>query len=316
MSNSIFTDTILDSNNYDYTSAEYWFIPIQYRQSNIIDFSIFYLHNTKSHIACCSSANNIGTLVYDTQSNEFVKIILTDKYNSDSQRNVILTNFYNYTKYRSEFIACTPFDLSDMDKIKAVYEHKLTGAYKIKMATCGENPDSPICNDSICKCIKWLETTDFYTAPASTKYHDCVNNGLLLHICKTYNIMLQLLSLPMYTTLFGSALFVTLVHDWCKIFRYGEYPMWRKDPNGEWCQEIGYKRKAPYVGLGHGVDSAYLAATFFQMSTQEFAAIRWHMGRWHCSSDELDDLQKCNECYPLVLLLQFADQLSITEYAK
>lgn len=43
-------------------------------------------------------------------------------------------------------------------------------------------------------------------------------------------------------------------------------------------------------------------------------AIRWHMGRWNVVDSEVNDLQTANENYPMVHMIQFADQLSIVNY--
>ena len=52
------------------------------------------------------------------------------------------------------------------------------------------------------------------------------------------------------------------------------------------------------------------------LTLPEACAIRWHMSTWRVAGDEKDEIQKANEDFQLVHLIQFADQLSITNYAN
>ena len=172
--------------------------------------------------------------------------------------------------------------------------------------------------------IEWLRTTDFYTAPASTKYHDSCYAGLLTHTLQAYNQLVGLKSVPKFQSVvqdqWWSAVFTILVHDWCKIGRYEQY--WknvRKD-EGEWVQESAYRYKEESIGrLGHGPQSLILAMQlcsnkYMSLSFEEMAAIRWHMDNWDASVYDKEDLHQCNTTIPMVRMVQFADQLAITEY--
>ena len=39
--------------------------------------------------------------------------------------------------------------------------------------------------------LSWLETTDFFTAPASTRYHGACECGLVMHSLNVYDAMMQ-----------------------------------------------------------------------------------------------------------------------------
>ena len=39
------------------------------------------------------------------------------------------------------------------------------------------------------KLLAWLDTTDFYTAPASTKFHCACESGLVMHSLNVYKAM-------------------------------------------------------------------------------------------------------------------------------
>ena len=58
----------------------------------------------------------------------------------------------------------------------------------------------------------------------------------------------------------------------------------------------------------------YLASKCFNLNLECLSAIRWHMGEYNVAQNEMNELHQCNEQFPLVQLLQFADRLSITSY--
>lgn len=198
-------------------------------------------------------------------------------------------------------------DLMDM------YEELLIGAYIMK------NPAEKIYigqSGKYAQMIDWLRTTDFYTAPASTQYHESFIGGLIIHSLKVYNEAMWLRKLPKFKNVpVESAAFVALVHDWCKISTYESYQKnVKNEKTGQWEKQDSFKRNFTGLTLGHGVTSMFLANKYFELTDEEAAAIRWHMGRWNTVEVEVNEMQKCNHQYPLVYLIQFADQLSITEY--
>lgn len=164
--------------------------------------------------------------------------------------------------------------------------------------------------------LDWLKKTDFYEAPASTQYHDSCKGGLVKHSLSVYNKMLDLMKTSIFENVsIISATLAALTHDWCKTNYYEPYMKNVKDEStGQWHQELAYKVNQKGVPLGHGVASLFLVSKFFNLSAEEGLAIRWHMGRWHCSDLEVSELQKANETCPLVYLIQFADQLACVKY--
>lgn len=164
--------------------------------------------------------------------------------------------------------------------------------------------------------LNWIKATDFYSAPASTRYHESFTGGLAVHSLKVYNKMLELLALPTFSSAdVASATIIALTHDWCKINFYESYSKNAKDEaSGTWHQELAWKVNQKGVPLGHGVSSLFLVSKFINLSAEEALALRWHMGRWNCCDIEVDELQKANQTCPLVYLMQFADQLACTNY--
>ena len=169
--------------------------------------------------------------------------------------------------------------------------------------------------------IEWLRTkTDFYTAPASTQYHDSFDGGLVYHSLQVYNQVLDLITIPKFQTVnIASAVFVALTHDWCKVNSYETYYKNVKDDNGNWIQEKAYRTIKNTISAGHGPQSLidvmlFCNTSYSALSEDEMMAIRWHMYTYDVTSYDLRPLNNCNEAIPLVHLLQFADQLAITNY--
>lgn len=167
----------------------------------------------------------------------------------------------------------------------------------------------------------WLNTTDFSDAPASSRYHDSNQHGLLEHTLKVVEKLSELYecySFERYSSTysFASAVLVALVHDWCKIGYYEKYYRNVKNENkGQWEQVESFRIKDFTDScLGHGVSSMFLANKFVNLTTAEAEAIRWHMGEYNVASNEMNELHQANANNPLCYLVQFADRLACTKY--
>ena len=166
--------------------------------------------------------------------------------------------------------------------------------------------------------LDWLATTDFYTAPASGRFHDAYEGGLISHTINVYNQMCEVWKVQKFNDVLPQSFtLVALTHDWCKIGLYESYMRNVKDEKtGQWNQvkSFRWREDGPVFAFGHGVSSMFLVSRFVNLSGEEAAAIRWHMGSYRCVNDEFSELQTCNERYPLVHMIQFADALSIVRY--
>lgn len=200
-----------------------------------------------------------------------------------------------------------------MDELVEQYEEILVGAYILN------RPNEKIevgKTQGYHMMLDWLRSTDFYTSPASTQYHGSYPGGLLIHSLQVYNEALELLKLPQFKDIEpAAAAIATLTHDWCKINSYESYTRnVKNEQTGQWEKVPAYKKNFKGLPLGHGATSMFLASRFFNLSADVALAIRWHMGHWNVADGETNEFQIANENYPLVHLIQFADQLSITEY--
>lgn len=167
--------------------------------------------------------------------------------------------------------------------------------------------------------IGWLEDSQFFTSPASTRYHENFEGGLLLHTLRVVAEIVDIHSLPKFNNRVNlcDAVLVALVHDWCKMGNYEGYMRnVKNEDTGRWEQVRSYRYVSrKQLPLGHGIASAYLANRMFKLSVEEYAAILYHMGLFEHDTDySVNDMTEAANRYPLVRMLQFADQLSITEY--
>lgn len=222
-------------------------------------------------------------------------------------------------KSRPEYLVGKPVAINRLDLENAVtlYESLLVGIVFIRTLKGNKTIDPDIVYSKFVPCLDWIRNTDMYIAPASTQYHESVPGGLLLHTLKVYNKVLELITIPTFknTVNLDGAVLVSLVHDWCKIGLYEVYSRnVKNEETGKWEQVPSYRKKQTGIPLGHGVASMYIAAKFFRLTPEECLAIRWHMGAWRVVNSEMDELQMANETCPIVHLIQFADQLSITKY--
>ena len=156
------------------------------------------------------------------------------------------------------------------------------------------------------KLLAWLETTDFFTAPASTRFHGAYEGGLVEHSLNVYDAFMKL---------FGqeeahgrvSVLICTLLHDVCKSGFYKTELRNRKNEQGQWEKVPVYAIEDQFP-MGHGEKSVWLIERFVRLTAEESVAIRWHMGGF-------DDavrggsyaLTAAFEKYPLALKLHMAD---------
>ena len=159
--------------------------------------------------------------------------------------------------------------------------------------------------DGIEELIRYLqEETDFFTAPASTKYHGAFAGGLLMH---SINVCAELRLDPnskVYPT--ETLIIVALLHDICKANCYRTEKRNVKE-NGGWVEKQVYVFEDE-LPLGHGEKSLYLASKFIKLSDEEAAAIRWHMGAFDNAFRGGDrGLNAAYEKYPLAVLLHMAD---------
>jgi len=143
--------------------------------------------------------------------------------------------------------------------------------------------------EGILNLIEYLENGDFFVAPASTKYHNSFEGGLLKHSLDVYLNLSYLYksysrkypTLPKIEN--DSLKIVGLLHDICKADTYVEGFMWGKNDKNEWIKIPEYKKDA-ILQMGHGAKSIFILQNFIGLSVYEATAIYWHMGAYDISA--------------------------------
>lgn len=132
--------------------------------------------------------------------------------------------------------------------------------------------------------MNWIKGTDFFTAPASTRYHGSYEGGLVVHSLNVYRELMKLCRWYGYQVTEESMAIVSLFHDICKIDCYKVEMRWRKDENNRWEQYATWKFDEDYSFGGHGSKSVYLIQNFMKLNPVEAAAINSHMGAWDATT--------------------------------
>ena len=147
------------------------------------------------------------------------------------------------------------------------------------------------------KLLEWLESTDFFTAPASTKYHGAYEGGLVRHSLEVYY---TLLSMPVLSRNGPeSTAIVALLHDVCKANFYE-----KKNTGSGWAVN-------DRLPMGHGEKSVYLIMKHMELTDEEALAIRWHMGAYDDAfRGGSKALNIAMDRTPLVLALHTADMIA------
>ena len=162
------------------------------------------------------------------------------------------------------------------------------------------------------KLLAWLERSDFFTAPASTRYHGSYEGGLCEHSINVFDRLTELLE-----GLSGvkwpdaeSVAIVSLLHDLCKVDVYKTEFRNRKNETGQWEKYPVYVFDDAFP-MGHGEKSMHIVSSFMKLSGEEAMAIRWHMGFADAAFKGGDrSVGNAFEKYPLAVLLHQADMLA------
>lgn len=127
------------------------------------------------------------------------------------------------------------------------------------------------------KLLEWLETTDFFEAPASTRFHLSRPGGLVEHSVHVFSRLERLCDFEHEAVNPESIAICGLLHDICKVNYYGVEMRNRKNELGQWEKYPFYvvDDQMPY---GHGEKSVYIISGFMKLTREEAMAIRWHMG--------------------------------------
>jgi len=167
----------------------------------------------------------------------------------------------------------------------------------------------------------WMNSTDYWTAPASTRFHGNFKGGLCLHTLMVIKQSLEFAKALLdnfftspdadkYSLTAREIFLAALCHDFCKTGFYGTEYRNTKDITGNWVKQPFYKSRSDNRNLGHGNESVLMMLEILPSMISNrmvIEAVSRHMG-----FSDLSDSEKFNYSNflqnPLVVLLQLADQ--------
>ncbi len=159
------------------------------------------------------------------------------------------------------------------------------------------------------KLLAYLENSDFFTAPASTRYHGAYFGGLLEHSLNVYDCLCDYLARPRVKEQYGlefseeSVAIVALLHDLCKVDFYVESTRNVKE-DGVW-KTVPYYTIDDKLPYGHGEKSVYIASGYMRLTREEAFAIRYHMG--FSGEENVNTVGSAFAKFPLAVALFTAD---------
>ena len=163
------------------------------------------------------------------------------------------------------------------------------------------------------KLLEYLNTSDFFVAPASARYHSSYAGGLCQHSLNVYDCLKAYMERERVQKDCGltgeeytdeSIAIVGLLHDLCKIGCYRAGFRNVKDANGVWQKvpTFNFEDSLPY---GHGEKSVFIISRFMRLTVHESFAIRYHMG---FSGDEDNrTVGQALAMFPLAFAVSVAD---------
>ena len=176
---------------------------------------------------------------------------------------------------------------------KSVKE-KFIEAYKTAITRQGGN-----------ELLEWMLKTDFFTAPASSKFHSAYEGGLCEHSLNVYNALIDRYNDGNPDESYA---IVSLLHDLCKaeFYKLGSRNV-KNETTGAW-EKVPFYSIEDKFPFGHGEKSVFLIERFMRLKVDEAIAIRWHMGGFDdAARGGSFAINNAFEKYPLLVKLHIAD---------
>lgn len=156
--------------------------------------------------------------------------------------------------------------------------------------------------------LKWIESNDFFSAPASVRHHGSYPGGLAEHSVNVFKRLSRLNNeeerrrqCSQYDS--ETIAICGLLHDLCKIDAYRNIPVPK-----EAAEQYEVTRNFP---AGHGEKSVILILQFMKLTKEEILAIRWHMGQYdfYARGGGYDLNNAFHQC-KLAVMLHLADMMA------
>ena len=162
--------------------------------------------------------------------------------------------------------------------------------------------------------LAWLEKSDFFTAPASTRFHLSEPGGLVKHSIHVYERLREMFSNELERNTDGPVILSDedeekiavcgLLHDICKVGFYAVDYRNAKNEQGVW-EKVPYYTVRDTLPYGHGEKSVYMIQSFMRLTRDEAFAIRYHMG--FSGNEDKNSVGRALEMFPLALAVNVAD---------
>lgn len=154
------------------------------------------------------------------------------------------------------------------------------------------------------KLLDWMSKTDFFSTPASTKYHCACPQGLVMHSVSVFNVMMEK-HFDEENDSVESFAITALLHDLCKAnFYKSSTRNVKNEETGKW-EKVPYYVVEDAFPYGHGEKSVFLIERFMRLKIDEAMAIRWHMGGFDESANY--SMSQAYEKFPLAVKLHLSD---------
>ena len=160
--------------------------------------------------------------------------------------------------------------------------------------------------------LEFIRKSDFYTAPASTRFHGAYEGGLLEHSLNVLDCLAEKKASDnaiwhkiLVNIQSESVVISSLLHDLCKTYFYTSEMRNKKNESGAWVQ-VPFYSVNDLIPYGHGEKSVMMIEEYIKLLPAERYAIRWHMGSYE-PKELWNTLGTAMEKYPLVLALHEAD---------
>jgi len=194
--------------------------------------------------------------------------------------------------------------------VKAAHE---TSEYRNFIFSIFENALNVKSDDPVFKLLDFLDKEgDFFSCPASTKYHGNELYGLVRHSLMVLANGLKLAPIMLNGDVDMYFLAIScLFHDLCKVNMYEmKTRNVKNEETGNWEKAPYYKVKDFYMSYGHGIESMIRLNEYIKMPEAWNQAIRWHMGAYDISPLDKIAMEKALFAYREVLFLHTADMLA------
>lgn len=154
------------------------------------------------------------------------------------------------------------------------------------------------------------EHSDFFAAPASTRFHSSYEGGLAQHSINVYHCLKDYLARERAKSVYNmnyseeTIALCALLHDICKMNFYKVDYRNAKNEQGVW-EKVPYYTIDDQLPYGHGEKSVYIISGFMRLSREEAFAIRYHMG--FSGVEDKNSIGRAFEMFPLAFALSVAD---------